>query len=162
MTDCALWLFGVQDTHIQNQAFHGLLEPLLGVAERRSLVEIRWSQGQKVLGHLKVEGAAAVGAADALRRVPFSRTMEESRTLRIPHCTSLINDADQFLNFFIAEISLNIQELFCPFFILTVLVSTCELSPFPSNVFDMESFGEEKHLIHSLQYKYPGTSFICR
>lgn len=116
LTDCSLWLFGVQDTHIQNQAFHGLVEPLLSVAEHRSLVEIRWSQGQKVLGRLKVEGTAAVGAVDALRWVPISCTMEESRTLRIPHCTSLINDADQFLNFFIAEISLNIQELFCPFF----------------------------------------------
>lgn len=94
-----------------------------------------------MLGRLKVEGAAAAGAADALRRVPFSRTMEESRTLRIPHCTSLINDADQFLNVFIAEISFNIQEMFCPFFTLTVLASNCEFSPFPANVFDMESFG---------------------
>lgn len=42
-----------------------------------------------------------------------------------------------------------------------VLVSIREFNSLHYNVFYMESFGDVKPLIHSLQYKYPDTSFIC-
>lgn len=41
-----------------------------------------------------------------------------------------------------------------------VLVSIREFNSL-HYVFYMESFGDVKPLIHSLQYKYPDTSFIC-
>ena len=42
----------------------------------------------------------------------------------------------------------------------TVLGSVCGFSPLRSSVFCTERSGDVTHLIHSLRYKYPDTSFI--
>lgn len=57
-----------------------------------------------------------IGAADELLRMvsvqPYRGGILEAQ---IPRCKSLMDNTDRFLDFFTAEISFTIQELFCPF-----------------------------------------------